>query len=259
MGTQIEWTEETWNPVIGCSKVSHGCDNCYMFAMFNRLRAMHVRGYEGSPEQVVLRPERLSQPLRWKRPKVVFVNSMSDLFHRDVPFEYISQVFEVMTRTANKQGHIFQVLTKRPGRAVAWWNEFRHEFENSWHTNIWIGTSVESQKYVPRIDVLSRVPAPVKFLSAEPLLGPLVLTPQLQSGAINWVIVGGESGGGARPMDPRWPRDIKAQCQAEKVPFFFKQWGAHNEQLSRVGKSNSGRLLDGKTWSEMPIQVPVSV
>ncbi|MCH7970320.1 MAG: phage Gp37/Gp68 family protein [Chloroflexi bacterium] len=259
MGTQIEWTEETWNPVVGCSKVSHGCDNCYMFAMFDRLRAMGVKGYEGAPDQVVLRPERLVQPLKWKSPKTVFVNSMSDLFHRDVPFEYITEIFEVMIESAISIGHIFQILTKRPGRAVAWWSEFGEHFGHSWHPNIWIGTSVESQKYVPRIDVLARVPAPIKFLSAEPLLGPLTLLPQLEAGMLDWVIVGGESGRGARPMDPDWPREIRAQCQTAEIPFFFKQWGAHNEHLNRVGKRTAGRLLDGQTWSEMPTRQPVFV
>ena len=207
MPSTIEWTDETWNPVTGCTRVSPGCDNCYMFAMYPRLRAMGVRGYESEPQHVRLLPERLAAPLNWKRPRRVFVNSMSDVFHPRVPFDFVYDIFDVMRRAADERGHVFQVLTKRPGLAVAWWNEYRNHFDDSWPTNVWIGTSVESQKYAPRITVLARVPAPIRFVSAEPLLEAVDLSRWLDSGDLQWVIAGGESGRAARPMHPDWARE----------------------------------------------------
>ena len=170
MASTIEWTDETWNPVTGCSRVSPGCDNCYMFALYPRLHAMGVPGYEAAPDIVQMLPNRLNAPLTWAKPRRVFVNSMSDLFHKQVTFEFITDVFKVM-READQ--HIFQVLTKRPGRAVGWWEQCgKHEF-GEWPKNVWIGTSVENQKYAPRLTVLGRIPAEIRFVSAEPLLGPL--------------------------------------------------------------------------------------
>ena len=196
----IEWTDATWNPVTGCTRVSPGCDRCYMFKLYPRLKAMGVAGYQTAPNHVRLMPERLRAPLSWKKPRYVFVNSMSDVFHPRVPFEYALEMFSVMREASAKYGHIFQVLTKRPGRAVAWWRNAEAQFADGWPPNIWIGTSVESQKYAPRLTVLERLPAPVRFVSAEPLLERLDLTEWLNRGALQWVIVGGESGPGARPM-----------------------------------------------------------
>ena len=220
--TRIEWTDEGWNPVIGCTRVSAGCDNCYMFAGFPRLRKMKVRGYDGEPDDVRLMPERLDTPYRWRRPRRVFVNSMSDLFHTRVPFDYITKVFTTMRETPN---HTYQVLTKRPGRIPAWWERNRDALGGAWPANVWIGTSVENQRYVARLDVLERVPAPIRFVSAEPLLGPLDLSEYLRRGAVQWVIVGGESGRNARPMELSWAREIRDQCEEQGVPFFLKQLG----------------------------------
>ncbi len=247
MASTIEWTDETWNPVTGCSRVSPGCDNCYMFALYPRLHAMAVPGYEESPDTVKLLPERLNAPLTWRTPRRVFVNSMSDLFHPKVPFEFISQVFDVMHRADR---HIFQVLTKRPGLAAGWWEKFgRHEF-GEWPANVWIGTSVENQKYAPRLTVLGRIPAEVRFVSAEPLLGPLDLTRWLEDDTLHWVIVGGESGVRARPMEEEWAHSLKEQTARAKVSFFFKQWGG------RKGKRSGDKaLLDGQLWQEMPVMM----
>ena len=173
MPSAIEWTDETWNPVTGCTRVSSGCDHCYMFALYPRLRAMGVTGYATTPEDVQLLPERLRTPLSWKKPRLVFVNSMADLFHQRVPFDFIFEAFSVMQEAAAKRGHVFQVLTKRPGRAVGWWKAYGEHFPDGWPPNVWIGTSVESLKYAPRLTVLARLPAPVRFVSAEPLLEPL--------------------------------------------------------------------------------------
>ena len=198
MPSSIEWTDETWNPVTGCTRVSPGCDHCYMYALYPRLKGMNVRGYETGPDDVRLLPERLQTPLTWKKPRRVFVNSMSDVFHPRVPFAFVLEMFQVMQEAASRHGHIFQVLTKRPGRAVGWWKEHEQYFSGGWPGNIWIGTSVESQKYAPRLTVLGRLPAPIRFVSAEPLLDRLDLTEWLESGVLQWVIVGGESGSGAR-------------------------------------------------------------
>ena len=245
MPSDIEWTDETWNPVTGCTRVSPGCDHCYMFALYPRLKGMAVPGYQTAPDEIQLMPGRLRAPLSWKRPRHVFVNSMSDIFHPHVPFDFTYEMFSVMQEAANTRGHVFQVLTKRPGRAVAWWRAYEHCFPLGWPPNIWLGTSVENQKYAPRLTVLARIPAPVRFVSAEPLLEPLDLKPWLESGVLHWVIVGGESGPRARPMELTWVRRIREDCADLNVPFFFKQWGGKS---SKAG----GRVLDGRTHSEVP-------
>ncbi len=230
--SRIEWTESTWNPVTGCNKISPGCKNCYAERMSKRLKAMGQRNYVNG-FKLTLQPHMLELPLRWKKPQTVFVNSMSDLFHKDVPLDYIRQVFDVMKRA---HWHRFQVLTKRGDRL----EELSTKLE--WTPNIWMGVSVESQKYVDRIDNLRRTGAKVKFLSLEPLLGPLK---NLDLTEIDWAIVGGESGFGARPMALKWVTNIREQCQTANVAFFFKQWGG-------VQKKRSGRELEGRTWDEMP-------
>jgi protein gp37 len=238
IGSEIEWTESTWNPVTGCNKVSPGCKHCYAERMAERLRAMGQPNYANGFE-LTLQPQMLELPLRWKRPQTIFVNSMSDLLHEDVPLAYIKRVFDVMQRA---YWHRFQLLTKRAHRLAA--------LDRSivWPSNVWMGVSVESAKYVDRIDDLRETRAHVKFLSLEPLLGPL---PDLDLRNINWAIVGGESGPGARPMDPEWVTAIRDQCRDAGVAFFFKQWGGKN-------KKRAGRLLEGRTWDEMP-SVPESV
>ncbi len=228
----IEWTDATWNPVTGCSKVSPGCKLCYAERLSKRLKAMGQKNYRNGFE-VTPHPHMLELPMRRKKPRRIFVNSMSDLFHEDVPFFFIEAVFSVM---ACAPQHQYQVLTKRSERLL--WLSPRLK----WTPQIWMGVSVESQDYVYRIDRLRRVPAHVKMLSLEPLLGPL---PNLNLQGIDWVIVGGESGPGARPMDPAWVIDIRDQCVAKVVPFFFKQWGG-------VQKKRHGRLLEGRTWDQMP-------
>ena len=248
MASSIEWTDETWNPVTGCSRVSPGCDNCYMFALYPRLHAMGVPGYEAAPDIVQMLPNRLNAPLTWAKPRRVFVNSMSDLFHKQVTFEFITDVFKVM-REANQ--HIFQVLTKRPGRAVGWWEQCgKHEF-GEWPKNVWIGTSVENQKYAPRLTVLGRIPAEIRFVSAEPLLESLDLTQWLKNKTLNWVIVGGESGSRARPMEEKWAVSLLKQSRSTKVAFFFKQWGGR-----RGKRSGEEAVLCGRTWREMPVVEP---
>jgi len=230
--SDIEWTEATWNPVTGCSKISPGCKNCYANRLALRLQAIGQKNYRNG-FKVTLHPHTLRIPLGWKKPRTIFVNSMSDLFHREVPLGFIQQVFSTM-REAN--WHCFQVLTKRPDRVEALSTKLE------WADNIWMGTSVESPEYVFRIDHLRATKARVKFLSLEPLLAPL---PVLDLSGIDWVIVGGESGPGARPMDSRWVREIRDRCLDQGVPFFFKQWGG-------VFKKRTGRILDGKTWDEFP-------
>lgn len=316
--TKIEWSEATWNPVVGCAHVSPGCDNCYAAREASgRLRGVPI--YSGLAEagkftgQVRLVPERLDQPLKWKRPRRIFVNSMSDLFHKDVPMEFIAQVWGVMLLAADR--HVFQVLTKRPQRMAQVLMERRFydvaaESANEWPDrfypdgatinfgldagppgipgqpppNVWLGTSIESDRYAFRADHLRRTPAAVRWLSLEPLLGPL---PSLDLTGIDWVVVGGESGPGARPMHSDWARDIRDRCQAAGVPFFFKQWGEWgpagtwrgpdhhltrdgrlyepsqvvpaSDQLGhglaamhRWGKKAAGRVLDGRTWDQYP-------
>ena len=231
-GSPIEWTEATWNPVTGCTKISPGCTHCYAERMARRLRAMGQSNYRDG-FRVTLQPHMLDLPIRWRRPQAIFVNSMSDLFHDAVPLDYIQRVFNVMRSAA---WHRFQVLTKRAERLA----EIAGELP--WPPHVWMGVSVESEIYRWRIDDLRATGAAVRFLSLEPLLGPL---PALNLDGIDWVIVGGESGPGARPVDPAWVVDLRDQCGRAQVPFFFKQWGGTN-------KKRSGRLLDGRTWDEMP-------
>ena len=234
----IEWTEATWNPVTGCTQVSPGCARCYAKTFAERFRGVPGHPYEVGFD-LTLRPERLQQPLEWKKPRLIFVNSMSDLFHEDVPFEYVRQVFDVMQRAS---WHRFQVLTKRAERLA----ELAPELP--WPGNIWMGVSVENQRWTSRIDYLRATDAKLKFLSCEPLLGPL----KLDLEGIDWVITGGESGPRARPMQLSWARSVRDQCLAANVPFFFKQWGAHDEHGVRRGKKAAGRLLDGRVWEELP-------
>ena len=247
MASTIEWTDETWNPVTGCTRVSPGCDNCYMFALYPRLRGMSVPGYEKSPDVVQLLPERLNTPLKWKTPRHVFVNSMSDVFHPSVPYEFAFEIFKVMDEASRLYGHVFQVLTKRPGRAVGWWESYSEHFPNGWPPNIWIGTSVESQKYAPRITVLERIPASVRFVSAEPLLEEIDLSEWLEAGALDWVIVGGESGHRARPMHLDWVRQLRDQTVNAGVAFFLKQLGG-----SRGKRGGDDALIDQRTWHQLP-------
>lgn len=262
--SSIEWTQTTWNPCLGCRKVSSGCRKCYAERMANRIAGMARKlganaGRAGHYVNVVnaqghwnnridLVPESLRDPLRWKKPQMVFVNSMSDLFHEDVPVDFILQVFEVMNRCPQ---HTFQVLTKRSGCPK------KLSPELPWTPNIWMGVSIENPDYTFRIDDLRDTCAAVKFLSLEPLLAPL---PDLNLSRIDWVIVGGESGPGARPMAPAWAGDIRDQCRRSGVPFFFKQWGQIRNNPDPTdptakqngGTAKGGRLLNGRTWDEMP-------
>ena len=232
--SSIEWTEATWNPVTGCTKISPGCKFCYAERMALRLKAMRQPRYRDG-FKVTLQDDLVELPLRWREPRMIFVNSMSDMFHRDIPVEFIQRCFETM-RIAKQ--HTFQILTKRPERVVELASDL------PWPSNIWMGTSVESADYTDRIHELQKVPAKVRFLSVEPLLGPI---PQLPVRGIGWVIVGGESGPGARAMEAAWVRQIRDRCIHYRVPFFFKQWGG-------VQKSRTGRTLDGRTWDEFPRQ-----
>jgi protein gp37 len=228
----IEWTDATWNPVTGCDKVSPGCKHCYAERMSKRLLAMGNRNYRNG-FKLTLQPHMLNLPLKLKSPKRIFVNSMSDLFHKDVPLEYIQRVFEVMRQA---HWHQYQVLTKRSERLL----ELSPKLK--WAPQIWMGVSVENADYIDRIDDLRQTGAHVKFLSLEPLLGPL---PKLDLRGIDWAIVGGESGPGARPINPDWVTDLRDQCIRSNVAFFFKQWGG-------VQKKKTGRELEGRTWDEMP-------
>ena len=232
--SHIEWTEMTWNPITGCDKVSEGCRFCYAEAFTKRLQGMGVAKYSNGFE-LTMHPELLREPFKWKKPRVVFVNSMSDLFHKDVPVDYIRQVFSVMQQ--NPQ-HVFQVLTKRADVL----RYYDSEDLLTWSHNIWMGVTVESRNTMHRIDLLRQTDAKVKFLSCEPLLGPL---PDMNLDGMDWVIVGGESGRSARPMNPEWVQDIREQCLAANTPFFFKQWGGMN-------KKKSGRTLDGQVWNQKP-------
>jgi protein gp37 len=228
----IEWTEATWNPVTGCDKVSPGCKYCYAEAMARRLQAMGQANYRNG-FRLTLQPHMLERPLQWRAPLVVFVNSMSDLFHDAVPLAFIERVFDVMRRAS---WHTFQVLTKRAERL----EELGALLQ--WPDNVWMGVSVEREDYTYRVNHLRQTAARVKFLSLEPLLGPL---PQVDLHGIDWVIVGGESGPRARPMEQSWVLEILRQCEAAGVPFFFKQWGGRN-------KKQAGRRLNGRTWNDMP-------
>lgn len=230
--SKIEWTDCTWNPVTGCTKISSGCKYCYAERMAKRLKAMGNASYFNGFD-LTIHERLLELPLRWKKPRSVFVNSMSDIFHEQLPFDFICKVFDVMKQASR---HRFQVLTKRSQRLF----EFSEKLP--WPDNVWMGVTVESIGYTYRIDHLRQTGARLKFLSIEPLLGPM---PSLDLSAIDWVIAGGESGPGARPMSPAWLIDIRDQCIEAGVPFFFKQWGGTN-------KKKTGRLLDGRTWNQLP-------
>jgi len=238
--SRIEWTEQTWNPVTGCTKISPGCKHCYAEAMSCRLQAMGTHGYENGFELMLL-PERLAEPAQRKKPTIYFVNSMSDLFHENVPDSYIDQVFDVIRATPQ---HTYQILTKRAPRMARYFKTRRSP------DNAWLGVSVENRKHgVPRIDQLRKVKARIRFLSVEPLLEDI--------GAVNlhnidWVIVGGESGPKARPMQSQWVENIKRQCHTQKVDFFFKQWGGWGADGKRRSKKANGRLFAGQTWDQMP-------
>jgi protein gp37 len=234
--SSIEWTGSTWNPSTGCDHLSPGCDHCYAERMSARLKAMGQEKYANG-FQLTLHPQTLDLPLKWKRPQRIFVNSMSDLFHTDVPLEYIQRVFATMRKA---HWHQFQVLTKRSGRLLALTEKI------DWPPNVWMGVSVESSAYKTRVNHLRKTSAAVKFLSLEPLIGDLG---DLDLTNIDWVIVGGESGPGARPMRPEWVRSIQRQCQRARVPFFFKQWGG-------VQKKRAGRTLGDRTYDEMPTGAP---
>lgn len=233
--SKIEWTDSSWNPITGCTKISPGCKNCYAERMAKRLKAMGQPNYENG-FKLTLHPHMLSRPLEWKKPSLIFVNSMSDLFHNDVPFEFIIQVFDTMTEA---NWHQFQILTKRSERLMELSSKI------NWPDNVWMGVSVENQYYTYRIDHLRRSGANIKFLSIEPLIGPVR---DMNLEKIDWVIVGGESGPRSRPIEKDWVIDIKEQCQTAGVPFFFKQWGGKN-------KKKTGRLLQGRTWDELPKNV----
>ncbi|MEJ5260405.1 MAG: phage Gp37/Gp68 family protein [Anaerohalosphaeraceae bacterium] len=233
--TAIEWTQCTWNPVTGCTKISAGCAHCYAERMARRLCAMGQPRYRNG-FQVTVHPETLEEPYGWKKPRLVFVNSMSDLFHEEVPFSFIQRIFSVMNRCTQ---HTFQILTKRSHRLA----ELAPLLE--WSPNVWIGVTIEKSDYLYRLDHLRRVNASVRFLSLEPLLGPI---DTLTLEGVDWVIVGGESGPRARPMKEEWVLQIQENCLKERVPFFFKQWGGFN-------KKKAGRLLQGRTWDEKPFVV----
>lgn len=241
--SKIEWTEQTWNPTTGCTKVSPGCKHCYAETMAQRLKAMGIRGYENGFSLSLL-PERLGEPLKRRKPTVYFVNSMSDLFHEEIPFYFLDQVFEVIRATPH---HTYQILTKRAKR-------MRKYFTNNKRIvpiNAWLGVSVEDREYgLPRIDALRGIDANIRFLSIEPLLsdvGELDLTD------IHWIIVGGESGPKARPMNPEWVETIRKQCKQQDVAFFFKQWGGWGADGKRRAKKENGRMLAGRTWNELPV------
>jgi protein gp37 len=233
----IEWTDATWNPVTGCTKISAGCDHCYAARFSERFRGVPGHPFEKGFD-LTLRPERLLQPLAWKKPRMIFVNSMSDLFHKDIPHEHIAKVFETMEKA---NWHIYQVLTKRSSLLQKFLNE-RYKIEKA-PVHMWFGVSVENAKAISRIAHLQHANANIRFLSIEPLIGPVG---KLVLQGINWVIVGGESGPGARPMKPEWVVDIRNQCLSANVAFFFKQWGG------RTPKSG-GRLLEGKEWNQFPV------
>lgn len=235
--SSIEWTESTWNPVTGCDKISAGCKNCYAERMAKRLQAMGQANYVNG-FKLTLHPHVLDYPLKWKKPTSIFVNSMSDLFHHEVPAHFIKKAFDVMDEA---YWHRYQVLTKRAERIT------ELDGQLNWPDNVWMGVTVENADCRYRIDHLRNSGAKVKFLSIEPLLGPI---PDLDLTGINWVIVGGESGPGARPIEEEWVIDIRNQCNKARVPFFFKQWGGTN-------KKKAGRLLEGRLWSEMP-KTPMS-
>ncbi|MEW6472919.1 MAG: phage Gp37/Gp68 family protein [Actinomycetota bacterium] len=239
--SRIEWTEATWNPTTGCDRTSPGCDNCYAMSLARRMKAMGQPKYQrdgdartsGPGFGLTIHHDALDIPRRWKAPRTIFVNSMSDLFHNEVPVDFIREVFTVIAETPQ---HNYQVLTKRSKRLAQLASEL------TWSANLWMGVSVENDRYAFRIDHLRQVPAAIRFVSAEPLLGPL---PRLDLAGIDWLIAGGESGPGARPMELEWATDLRDQCRAAGVAYFFKQWGG---ATAKAG----GRDLDGQTYDEMP-------
>lgn len=241
--SRIEWTEQTWNPTTGCTKISPACKHCYAEPMAIRLQAMGVKGYENGFELSIL-PERLEQPLKRYKSTVYFVNSMSDLFHNEIPFEFLDQVFDVIRRTPQ---HTYQILTKRASRM----REYFYSKGRAVPNNVWLGVSVEDRKHgLPRIDELRKVDARIRFLSVEPLLEDLGMFDLTD---IHWVIVGGESGPKARPMKSEWVASVKEQCEKYGVAFFFKQWGGWGADGKKRPKKENGRLFAGKTWDQMPV------
>ena len=246
-GSSIEWTEATWNPTTGCDRISAGCDNCYALTLAKRLKAMGAPKYQNDGDArtsgpgfgITVHPEVLVLPYTWRTPRLVFVDSMSDLFHARVPLAFVRQVMDVMRETPQ---HTYQVLTKRSRRLARIGNQL------DWPANVWMGVSVENADALGRVDELRRVPAAVRFLSCEPLLGPL---DGIDLEGIGWVIAGGESGPRARPMDPQWVADLRNVCQQAEIPFFFKQWGGRTPKAG-------GRILDGQTYDEMPERLAVS-
>lgn len=248
--SRIEWTDATWNPVRGCTKVSPGCKHCYAETFAERFRGVPGHPFEQGFD-LRLVPEKLNEPLRWRAPRKIFVNSMSDLFHGSVPHDFIDRVFDVMERAP---WHVFQILTKRPGRMAAYLTGFSESGGRLVRTpkypgravppNVWLGTSIEDERVIDRIHHLRRIPGPVRFLSCEPLIGPLA---HLDLTNIDWVIVGGESGPNHRPIRSEWVRAVRRQCREQKVAFFFKQWGGATPK-------SGGRLLDGRVYDEMPVQ-----
>lgn len=231
--TSIEWTEATWNPVTGCDRVSHGCDHCYAERLALRLEAMGSSRYKNG-FKLTIHEDLIDRPLRWREPRIIFVNSMSDLFHENVPADVIRRIFATMNQAT---WHTFQILTKRPMELLRYVESLR------WTPNIWMGVTVESYRYTHRIRALRMVPASVRFVSFEPLLSGIPMETSLEG--IHWAIIGGESGPGARPMEKRWVKDLKRLCRKHGTAFFFKQWGGFN-------KKATGRTLDGRTWDEMP-------
>jgi len=245
--TQIEWTEQTWNPTTGCTKVSAGCKNCYAAVMAKRLKAMGTNGYQNGFELSLL-PERLNQPIKRKKPTTYFVNSMSDLFHEDIPFSFIDKVFDVIRQTPH---HRYQILTKRENRIFAYFKNTKVP------DNVWLGVSVENiQEGLPRMEVLKKIPAKIRFLSIEPLLEDLG---EVDFSDIHWVIVGGESGSKARPMKEPWVLNIQAQCEEQNVAFFFKQWGTWGADGIKRNKHKNGKLLNNKVHHTYPISLVKSV
>jgi protein gp37 len=243
LATSIEWTDATWNPVTGCTEISAGCDNCYARRIAERFRGTHGHPFEHGFD-VTIKPHKLEEPLSWKKPRRIFVNSMSDLFHKKVPSSFVDHVFEVMERAT---WHIFQVLTKRSSLLR---NYISRRYEGRCAPpHIWLGVSIEDRRSLVRLKHLANTPASVRFLSLEPLLEELG---QLDLAAISWVIVGGESGAGSRPMDEAWVESIRRQCVGQNIPFFFKQWGAWGADGIHRSKKLNGRSLQGATWNQMP-------